>query len=244
MKRLLARQAFVVVAIISVLVLGFFAFLAEAYYLLFIIGALLLCLPFVYRYEAKALDVEEIVALATFTALTVIGRLVFATLPGTPVTAMLIYAACFFGKTTGFMLGVLTALVSNLFLGHGAWTPYQMAAWGIIGYLSGFFRPLLFPKKNGEESFFAFRSYKTVINLAILSVWGAICGALFSLITDLNSVFFYYGKFTLARYLAVISVAFPVTLEYIITNVIFVLLFYQPLLHIFTRLRQKRGVGM
>ena len=136
---------------------------------------------------------------------------------------MLIYAACFFGKTTGFMLGVLTALVSNLFLGHGAWTPYQMAAWGIIGYLSGFFRPLLFPKKNGEESFFAFRSYKTVINLAILSVWGAICGALFSLITDLNSVFFYYGKFTLARYLAVISVAFGA--GYIITNVIFVLLF-------------------
>ena len=90
MKRLLARQAFAVVAIISVLVLGFFAFLAEAYYLLFISGALLLCLPFVYRYEAKALDVEEIVALATFTALTVVRRLVFSTLPGAQVTEMIL----------------------------------------------------------------------------------------------------------------------------------------------------------
>lgn len=35
------------------------------------------------------------------------------------------------------MVGALAALVSNMFFGQGPWTPWQMYAWGLIGYLSG-----------------------------------------------------------------------------------------------------------
>ena len=43
-----------------------------------------------------------------------------------------------FGPFNGFIIGATTAFVSNIFLGQGPWTLYQMMAWGIIGVLSGF----------------------------------------------------------------------------------------------------------
>ncbi|HHZ18452.1 MAG TPA: hypothetical protein GX390_04100 [Acholeplasmataceae bacterium] len=238
MKGRILKQIIAIFAAVSVLVLGFIAFQSETYYLLFFIGALLLCFPFVYRYEKRTIDVAEVVAMAFFTALTVVGRLVFATLPGTPVTAMLVFAACFFGRENGFMLGVLTALISNLFLSHGPWTAYQMAAWGIIGYLSGFFRSLLFPK-NPLGINTCSQSWR---NIAIFSVWGAFCGVMYSLILDLSTVFFVYRKFTVGYYLTVIASSLPVTIEYIVTNVIFIIIFYHPFLYVFRRLMQKRGL--
>ena len=35
------------------------------------------------------------------------------------------------------MTGTLSALVSNLFFGQGPWTPWQMYAWGLMGYVAG-----------------------------------------------------------------------------------------------------------
>src|SRR3712207_7819370 len=36
-----------------------------------------------------------------------------------------------------FAVGSVTALVSNVFLTHGPWTPWQMAAWGGVGLAGG-----------------------------------------------------------------------------------------------------------
>ena len=41
------------------------------------------------------------------------------------------------GPPAGFMTGALSALVSNMLLGQGPWTVWQMLAWGLIG-LFGF----------------------------------------------------------------------------------------------------------
>jgi hypothetical protein len=38
------------------------------------------------------------------------------------------------------MVGAITALVSNFFLGQGPWTPYQMFAWGLVGVTSVYLR--------------------------------------------------------------------------------------------------------
>ena len=35
------------------------------------------------------------------------------------------------------MVGAVAALVSNFFFGQGSWTPWQMYAWGLVGYLGG-----------------------------------------------------------------------------------------------------------
>lgn len=75
---------------------------------------------------------------AALTALAVLGRILFASLPSVqPVTFLVLLSGYVFGSGTGFIVGMLTGLISNFFLGHGPWTLWQMLAWGICGLLSG-----------------------------------------------------------------------------------------------------------
>ena len=42
-----------------------------------------------------------------------------------------------FGPEAGFLTGAVSALVSNFFFGQGPWTPWQMFAFGVLGFLAG-----------------------------------------------------------------------------------------------------------
>ena len=71
-------------------------------------------------------------------ALNVAGRAAFFMLPEfKPVVAMTILAGVAFGGETGFLVGAMTMLVSNMLFSQGPWTPWQMFAMGIIGWLAG-----------------------------------------------------------------------------------------------------------
>ena len=41
------------------------------------------------------------------------------------------------GGETGFLVGAVTMLASNVLFSQGPWTPFQMFAMGIIGFLAG-----------------------------------------------------------------------------------------------------------
>jgi len=244
--KLLIKRIIVFLVFILIIILGYFIFTAKMYYLLFILGALLLCFPFLYRFENKERSVEEIVLISVITALAVVGRIIFAALPGTPVTVILILSGCFLGKEAGFIIGVLTTLLSNMFLGHGPWTAFQMATWGVIGFLSGYFRSFLVlqvertnliginPKQNRKKSYY----------IIILYIWAGLTGVLFSLLMDVHSVFFVYKTFKWGYYLSMITFALPITVEYVITNIIFMFLLYSPFYYIFDRLKEKYGIGI
>ena len=47
------------------------------------------------------------------------------------------------------MVGALAALASNFFFGQGPWTPWQMYAWGLVGYGAGLLAKL--PAKQGAK---------------------------------------------------------------------------------------------
>ncbi len=80
-------------------------------------------------------DMMPVVVLA---ALAAAGRILFSPFPDLkPVSAIAIIAGIMFGRRSGFMVGALAALASNFFFGQGAWTPWQMYAWGLVGYLAG-----------------------------------------------------------------------------------------------------------
>ena len=71
-------------------------------------------------------------------ALAAAGRILFAPFPDfKPVSAICILAGAVFGRRSGFLVGALAALVSNFFFGQGPWTPWQMYAWGLVGYVAG-----------------------------------------------------------------------------------------------------------
>lgn len=48
---------------------------------------------------------------------------------------MVIIAGVALGGETGFLVGAVTMLVSNMLLGQDVWTPWQMVSAGIIGWL-------------------------------------------------------------------------------------------------------------
>ena len=108
--------------------------------LLSLLTVLLALLPFFLRFERQRPRPRDVMPVVVLAAIAAAGRVVFAAFPNVkPVTAVIIVAAVCFGRQTGFLTGALAALASNLFFGQGPWTPWQMYAWGLIGFAAGFF---------------------------------------------------------------------------------------------------------
>jgi energy-coupling factor transport system substrate-specific component len=87
---------------------------------------------------------RELTLVATLAAAAAAGRVLFAAIPGVqPVTVIVVAAGAALGARAGFATGALAALVSNLFLGQGPWTPWQMLGWGACGLAGAALRSLL-----------------------------------------------------------------------------------------------------
>ncbi|WP_040196849.1 DUF6580 family putative transport protein [Candidatus Soleaferrea massiliensis] len=94
--------------------------------------------PFFLRFERQQPRPRDIMPIVVLSAIAAAGRIIFAPFPNfKPVSAIVIVSAICFGKQSGFLTGALAALASNMFLGQGPWTPLQMYAWGLVGYLAG-----------------------------------------------------------------------------------------------------------
>ncbi len=87
---------------------------------------------------------KEIALVATLGAAAAAGRILFAAIPNVqPVTVTAVVAGVALGPRAGASTGALAALVSNFYLGQGAYTPWQMLAWGACGLVGGLAAPLL-----------------------------------------------------------------------------------------------------
>lgn len=85
-------------------------------------------------YERRRPPARVVALVAAMAALAVVGRLAFAAVPNVkPTTDIVLFAGFALGAVPGFVVGAVTALVSNVFLGHGPWTAWQMVAWGGVG---------------------------------------------------------------------------------------------------------------
>ena len=87
---------------------------------------------------ADKFTAREITAVASIGALSAAGRVLFAPIPGVqPSTVIVILCGWVLGPAAGFAAGATTALVSNVFLGQGPWTIWQMLSWALIGAGAG-----------------------------------------------------------------------------------------------------------
>lgn len=134
---------------------------------------------FLWSFEKRKPKTREIVTLAVMTALAVVGRLAFFMTPQVkPCAAIIIITGVMLGRQSGFLCGALTAFVSGFFFGQGPWTPWQMIAFGIIGFLSG----VLFSKKN----------IKYAYNKWIIPIYGFLATfVIYGFILDTATVFMY-----------------------------------------------------
>ncbi|MET1249134.1 ECF transporter S component [Sporolactobacillus sp. STCC-11] len=89
------------------------------------------------------LTIHKMTLLALLAAAAVAGRLAIHGVNIQPATLIIILTGWFFGWKMGAAEGLLTALVSDLFLGLGYWTLFHLVAWGLIGLLSA-----LLPQKQ------------------------------------------------------------------------------------------------
>lgn len=90
------------------------------------------------HFERSSSGTKEISIIATLSAFAAVGRVPFAIIPGVqPTTFIVAITGYIFGPYEGFITGSTAAFVSNIFLGQGPWTPWQMFAWGLVGCISG-----------------------------------------------------------------------------------------------------------
>ncbi|MGN1266427.1 MAG: ECF transporter S component [Dorea sp.] len=118
----------------------------------FIIPILFLCVQVVFfiSFERKKPQSRDIVPIAVMSALGALGRALFAPIPSfKPTSAIVIITGMQFGPLAGFLTGSLSALASNMFLGQGPWTIWQMTAWGMMGFAAGILQKKeMFQMKN------------------------------------------------------------------------------------------------
>lgn len=132
---------------------------------------------FIFRFENRKASAREIVLLAALTALSVGGRLAFYMLSNfKPALAIIIITGAALGAESGFLVGALTAFISNMFFGQGPWTPWQMFAMGISGFMSGIlFKSDILPKKRIVLSFYGLLTalfiYGGIVNISSALVW-------------------------------------------------------------------------
>ena len=131
--------------------------------------AVLSCLPLFYSFERKEASSKELTVLAVLIALSAAGRLIFAWLPGfKPITALTVIAALWLGKEAGFAVGALAAVLSNFYFGQGPWTPFQMFAWGMLGFLAGL---LAKPLKKSKILLCLFGVAAGLLYSATMDIW-------------------------------------------------------------------------
>ncbi len=224
-KKKVLTICILLLAIPIVIFSGGFLFREKYYAWISLCVALLSCIPLFYCFEQKNNSAKELTVVAVMIALSVAGRFVFAWLPSfKPVTAITVIAAIYIGKEAGFAVGALSAVVSNFYFGQGPWTPFQMFSWGVIGFFAGLL-------SNPLQK-----------NKIILCIYGVLAGVLFSLTMDIWTVVWADGTLNLSRYTTALLTSLPVTIQYAISNVVFLLFLTKPVGTKLERIKKKYGL--
>ena len=146
-KRTILAFVLILTAIPAVIFFGIFFLNDRSDYFISMCIIILSMLPFFLVFENRRPQAREVVVIAVMAALAVAGRAAFFMLPQfKPTAAIVIIAGVGLGAEAGFLTGALAGFVSNFFFGQGPWTPWQMFAFGIVGFLGG----LIFRRKRGK----------------------------------------------------------------------------------------------
>lgn len=203
----------------------------KKYFFISLLVLLEAMLPFFVSFEDRKPKVRDIVTLAVMCALAVTGRTAFFMLPNfTPVMAIVIIAGVAFGCEGGFITGAMTMFVSNFIMGQGPWTPWQMFAMGLVGFLAGLF--------------FAGSSVRTrnMTKLGLCIFGALICIVVYGGIMNPASVIMWQPNVNFSMIMASYVTGFPFDLAQATSTVIALWLVARPFLEKLDRVRIKFGV--
>jgi energy-coupling factor transport system ATP-binding protein len=227
-KRTLAAAGMILLAIPLTIYIGTYFFGNRKYYFISLLIILETMLPFAFVFESRKPQARELVVIAALCGIAVAGRAAFFMLPQfKPVSALVIISGVAFGGEAGFLVGAMTGFVSDMFFGQGPWTPWQMFAFGIIGFFAGvLFRKGLLRRSRGA-----------------LAVFGAIATVVFyGGIMNPAMVLMYQAKPTVAMFFAAYLQGIPFDLVHAAATVTFLLLISRPMLEKLDRIKVKYGL--
>ena len=144
-----------------------------------------------------------------------------------PMIAIVIIAGIAFGPEAGFLVGAMSAFVSNFFFGQGPWTPWQMFALGVIGFIAS----VLVKKGMLKKSRWSLSIFGFIITFLI---YGGIMNA--------ASVLMYTDKATSQMFLASYISGIPYDFVHAISSGFFLYFLSRPMIEKLDRIRIKYGM--
>ena len=185
-------------------------------------------LPFFMVFEGRKPKAREIMVIAVLSALGVSGRAAFFMVPSfKPVAAFVILTGISFGGEAGFLVGCLIMLISNMFMGQGPWTPWQMFSFGIIGFFAGIlYKKGILKARKADLCIYGF--------LSVVLIYGGIMNP--------ASILMAYGHITKESLLAFYISGLPVDLVHAASTVVFLCIMSRPLLTKLERIKAKYGL--
>lgn len=218
--------AFVIVPI--TIFIGIYFFGDRKYYFISLLIILEIIVPFILAFEKRMPELREIVMISVLCGIAIAGRAAFAMLPQfKPVLAVVIISAVCFGAETGFLVGAVTGFVSNFFFGQGPWTPWQMFAFGAVGFIAG----IVFAKG-------ALRTTK--VNLCVFGFLSAII--IYGGIMNPSSVLIWQAKPNLNIFISAYVMGFPFDLIHAVSTVFFLWFGAEPMCEKIDRAKLKYGL--
>lgn len=131
----------------------------RAYYITSTLVIIEILIPFLLAFEDRKPQARELVVLAVLSALAVAARVAIPIPSFKAIFAVIMLSGIAFGPESGFLVGAVSAFASNFFYGQGAYTPWQMFAYGAGGMLAGFlFAKGRLPQKPLVMAIFGFLS--------------------------------------------------------------------------------------
>jgi len=227
-RRTLAAMAMILLAVPLTIYTGVYYLGDRKYYFISMLIILETMLPFALVFESRKPKARELIVIAVLCAIGVAGRAAFFMLPQfKPVAAIVIIAGVAFGGEAGFLVGAVTAFVSNMFFGQGPWTPWQMFAFGIIGFLAG----VLFKKGILRRSTAALCAFG---GPAVFFIYGGIMNP--------AAVLMFQSRPTKEMFYLAYLRGIPFDLIHAFATVVFLFLIAKPMLEKLDRVKVKYGL--
>ena len=199
----------------------------RGYYITSTLIILEMLVPFFLAFEGRRPQAREMVVIAVMCAISIVSRVAVPIPHFKPTFAIIMLSGIAFGPEAGFTVGAVTAFGSNFFAGQGAYTPWQMMAYGAGGLLAGFL------SQKGW--------------LSRKPVWLAVFGFLAVMLwvgpmLDICSIFLMPIGYSREAILAMFASGVPANLSQGVCTVVIMLLFSRPLLEKLDRIKIKYGM--